>query len=142
MSSSMSRRGSRRRGAAGLVGRTINGVASALACRIWPFGGPSVRRCLDSPRSDLESCMRKHSAVFLALLVFRAAVGLAALPAGIQEVTSVEGITEYRLANGLMVLLFPEPSKQMITVNVTVLVGSGSEGYGETGMAHLLEHMV
>jgi zinc protease len=64
------------------------------------------------------------------------------LPPGIQKVTSVEGITEYRLANGLRVLLFPDPSKPTITVNVTVLVGSGSEGYGEKGMAHLLEHLV
>jgi zinc protease len=55
---------------------------------------------------------------------------------------SVEGITEYRLANGLRVLLFPDPTKQTITVNLTVLVGSRHENYGETGMAHLLEHMV
>jgi zinc protease len=56
---------------------------------------------------------------------------------------SVEGITEYTLTkNGLKVLLFPEPSKPTITVNITYLVGSRHEGYGETGMAHLLEHMV
>src|SRR5690348_7212281 len=59
-----------------------------------------------------------------------------------ERVTSVEGITEYRLANGLRVLLFPDPSKQTITVNMTYLVGSRHENYGETGMAHLLEHMV
>ena len=59
-----------------------------------------------------------------------------------EKVTSVEGITEYRLANGLKVLLFPDPSKSTITVNVTYLVGSRHEGYGESGMAHLLEHMV
>ena len=64
------------------------------------------------------------------------------LPKGIQEVTSVEGITEYRLANGLRVLLFPDSSKPTTTVNVTYLVGSRHENYGETGMAHLLEHMV
>ncbi len=58
------------------------------------------------------------------------------------KVTSVEGITEYRLANGLQVLLFPDPSRPKVTVNLTVLVGSRHEGYGETGMAHLLEHMV
>jgi zinc protease len=57
-------------------------------------------------------------------------------------VTSVEGITEYRLANGLRVLLFPDPSRPQITVNVTYLVGSRHEGYGETGMAHLLEHLL
>ncbi len=59
-----------------------------------------------------------------------------------QKVTTVEGITEYRLPNGLMVLLFPDPSKPTVTVNLTYMVGSRHEGYGETGMAHLLEHMV
>ena len=59
-----------------------------------------------------------------------------------EKVTSVEGITEYRLANGLRVLLFPDLSKQTVTVNVTYLVGSRQENYGETGMAHLLEHML
>ncbi|MEN9364210.1 MAG: hypothetical protein RI903_1519, partial [Bacteroidota bacterium] len=59
-----------------------------------------------------------------------------------EKITSAEGITEYKLANGLKVLLFPDPSKQTITVNITYLVGSRHEGYGETGMSHLLEHMV
>ena len=64
------------------------------------------------------------------------------MPEGIQKVTSVEGITEYRLPNGLKVLLFPDQTKQTITVNITYLVGSRHENYGETGMAHLLEHLV
>lgn len=55
---------------------------------------------------------------------------------------SIEGITEYRLDTGLRFLLFPDPSSSTVTVNLTVLVGSRHEGYGETGMAHLLEHMV
>ncbi|MFC0183963.1 M16 family metallopeptidase [Pseudarcicella hirudinis] len=59
-----------------------------------------------------------------------------------EKVTSAEGITEYKLANGLRVLLFPDPSKQTVTVNITYLVGSRNEGYGETGMSHLLEHLV
>ena len=66
----------------------------------------------------------------------------AKLPAGVTRVTTVEGITEYRLANGLKVLLFPDLSKPTITVNVTYLVGSRQENYGETGMAHLLEHLM
>jgi zinc protease len=64
------------------------------------------------------------------------------LPQGVQKVTSVEGITEYSLPNGLHVLLFPDTSKPKVTVNMTYLVGSRFEGYGETGMAHLLEHML
>ena len=65
-----------------------------------------------------------------------------ALPDGVTKVASVEGITEYQLKNGLRVLLFPDPSKPTVTVNITYLVGSRHEGYGESGMAHLLEHMV
>lgn len=57
-------------------------------------------------------------------------------------VATVEGITEYQLDNGLRVLLFPDPSAPRITVNITYLVGSRHEGYGETGMAHLLEHLL
>ena len=59
-----------------------------------------------------------------------------------KEIASVEGVTEYRLSNGARVLLFPDASKPTLTVNMTVLVGSRHEGYGEAGMAHLLEHMV
>ncbi len=65
-----------------------------------------------------------------------------AVPEGIIKGPTVEGITEYTLDNGLKVLLFPDQSKQQTTVNVTYFVGSRHEGYGETGMAHLLEHMV
>ena len=60
----------------------------------------------------------------------------------IRKVTEVEGITEYRLPNGLKVLLFPDASKPTIMVNITYLVGSRFENYGETGMAHLLEHLM
>ncbi|MDX2090769.1 MAG: pitrilysin family protein [Kofleriaceae bacterium] len=58
------------------------------------------------------------------------------------KVREVEGITEYTLPNGLQVLLVPDPTQSSVTVNVTYLVGSRHEGYGETGMAHLLEHML
>ena len=66
----------------------------------------------------------------------------APLPKGVTLGPSVEGITEYRLANGLKVLLFPDASRPTVTVNVTYLVGSRHENYGETGMAHLLEHLM
>lgn len=72
-----------------------------------------------------------------------AASAKAAAPkAAAKAITTVEGITEYRMANGLRVLFAPDASKPSTTVNVTYLVGSRHENYGETGMAHLLEHMV
>lgn len=64
------------------------------------------------------------------------------LPAGVVAGPAVEGVSEYRLANGLRVLLIPDPSVDTITTNMTYLVGSRHEGYGEAGMAHLLEHML
>ena len=81
--------------------------------------------------------MRRLS-VFLLLAV----ATLAAAADKPVKVASVEGVTEYRLANGGPRAPFPEPSRPTVTVNMTVLVGSRHEGYGETGMAHLLEHMV
>ena len=91
--------------------------------------------------------MRSRLHAYGALGVCTAALILAfgPIPARAAEprkITSVEGITEYRLDNGLRVLLFPDASRPKVTVNLTVLVGSRHEGYGETGMAHLLEHMV
>ncbi|MFN4115570.1 MAG: M16 family metallopeptidase, partial [Inhella sp.] len=67
---------------------------------------------------------------------------LPALAAPLKPVHEVEGIAEYRLANGLQVLLAPDASKPTTTVNVTYRVGSKHENYGETGMAHLLEHLI
>ena len=84
--------------------------------------------------------------LFLALALVaasRATEAVAQQPAvKATHVTTVEGISEHSLPNGLRVLLFPDASKPTITVNITYLVGSRHEGYGETGMAHLLEHLV
>ena len=85
----------------------------------------------------------------IALLTLTALVSLSAgataqptEPVKAAQVASVEGITEYQLPNGLRFLLFPDQSKQQVTVNITYMVGSRHEGYGETGMAHLLEHLL
>ncbi|MFN8289036.1 MAG: pitrilysin family protein [Chitinophagaceae bacterium] len=57
-------------------------------------------------------------------------------------ITTVEGIKEYELNNGLRILLIPDESQTNIAVNIVYKVGSRHEGLGETGMAHLLEHML
>ncbi|HEY7424308.1 MAG TPA: pitrilysin family protein [Gemmataceae bacterium] len=80
-------------------------------------------------------------AICLTLLLGIPAALHAEAPAA-QKVTTIEGISEYRLGNGARILLFPDTSTSKVTVNCTVFVGSRHEGYGETGMAHLLEHMV
>src|SRR5678815_1112617 len=82
--------------------------------------------------------------LFLCLLAFQASWPALAqgLPAGLASVRTVEGVDEYRLDNGLQVLLIPDDSKPTTTVNLTYRVGSRDRNYGETGMAHLLEHML
>jgi zinc protease len=78
-----------------------------------------------------------------ALAVWLAASAFSqSLPSGVQKGASVEGLTEYSFPNGLRVLLFPDASNPKVTVNMTYMVGSRHEGYGETGMAHLLEHLL
>ena len=87
--------------------------------------------------------LQKINKITLAcLLVITSSMAVAKLPKGVEKITSVEGITEYQLKNGLQVLMFPDPSQETITVNITYHVGSKHENYGETGMAHLLEHLV
>jgi zinc protease len=86
--------------------------------------------------------MIRRAAVLAAASLFALST-LAAAAGGVpKKVTEVEGIREYVLDNGLKILLFPDPSKTTVTVNITYLVGSRHEGYGESGMAHLLEHLV
>lgn len=89
---------------------------------------------------------RRMSAPLIAGLLLLACPALAqAAPAAkiaATKVAAVEGITEYRLDNGLRILLAPDSSKPTTTVNVTYEVGSRMEKYGETGMAHLLEHLM
>ncbi|MSU51338.1 MAG: insulinase family protein [Opitutus sp.] len=88
------------------------------------------------PSRTLGSCL------FAALLIVLPSAASAAAAVPPRKVATVEGITEYQFANGLSLLLFPDQSQSKVTVNMTVLVGSRHEGYGETGMAHLLEHLV
>src|SRR6185436_15275389 len=102
-----------------------------------PFGGTSMSKATFS----------RGVAALMAVSALAGCAATSTQPSSppsqnIAQVTTVEGITEYRLANGLQVLLFRDPSKATITVNMTYLVGSVDESYGETGMAHLLEHMM
>jgi zinc protease len=83
--------------------------------------------------------LRIRCAFFLALALFALGAPAADQP---RKVASFEGVDEYRLDNGLRVLLVPAPGVDTVTVLVTYLVGSRHEGYGEKGMAHLLEHML
>ncbi len=81
-----------------------------------------------------------HSILAVGVLVNTTMLSAADAPPSL--VSTIEGISEYRLENGVQVLLYPDETKPTVTVNLTVFVGSRHEGYGEAGMAHLLEHML
>lgn len=59
-----------------------------------------------------------------------------------ERIRSMQGVTEYRLSNHLQVLLAPNDLQTQTYANLVVKAGSAVEGYGEGGMAHLLEHMM
>ncbi|HYE64580.1 MAG TPA: pitrilysin family protein [Pyrinomonadaceae bacterium] len=64
------------------------------------------------------------------------------LPAGVNFVTEADGIREYRLANGMKVLLVENRVAPVATFLVVYRVGSRNEAVGYTGSTHLLEHMM
>lgn len=88
------------------------------------------------------SARKKSAATIFCLVAICVSATVSDVKAEPEQVTSVEGITEYKFDNGMRLLLFPDASKPTVTVNVTYFVGSRHEGYGEAGMAHLLEHML
>src|SRR5437588_5697526 len=64
------------------------------------------------------------------------------LPVSLQFVAEADGIREYRLANGMKVLLVENRVAPVATVMVLYKVGSRNEAVGYTGSTHLLEHMM
>ncbi|MDQ3206890.1 MAG: insulinase family protein, partial [Pseudomonadota bacterium] len=103
----------------------------------------SVRRAIrrNPGRTPMLGALALACALALSGGSAMAAEGVAP-PRGMEAGPCVEGICEYRLDNGLRVLMFPDATKPTVTVNLTYGVGSVHENYGETGMAHLLEHLV
>lgn len=49
---------------------------------------------------------------------------------------------EYRMPNGLRVILAPETNTAVVAVDVTYNAGSRDEAPGKTGLAHFCEHMM
>ncbi len=60
----------------------------------------------------------------------------------IEKVSEDKNVVEYRLPNGLKVLLLENHTAPVITLLVLYKVGSRNEGVGYTGSTHFLEHML
>src|ERR1044071_1463744 len=61
---------------------------------------------------------------------------------GVEFVAEEEGVREFRLANGLKLLLAETRVAPVATFLVLYRVGSRNEAVGHTGATHLLEHML
>jgi zinc protease len=68
-----------------------------------------------------------------------AALALLAAPGAHAQRLAYE---DYRLENGLRVVLAPDPASPTVAVNVWYDVGARDERPGRTGFAHLFEHMM
>lgn len=58
------------------------------------------------------------------------------------QAQGLETVSELRLSNGLQVLLLPNPKAPVVTVQVWYKVGSRNEPLGQSGLAHLTEHLM
>ena len=75
-------------------------------------------------------------------LLSYACLVFAPLAVGAGQVVPKIPIESFALANGLRVILSPDHSSQVVTVNVWYNAGSRNEVRGRTGFAHLFEHMM
>ncbi len=73
---------------------------------------------------------------------FLAATLLAGVMSAMENPLPTLKVEEYKLSNGLTVILHEDHTLPITGVNVTYFVGSKNEKPGRTGFAHLFEHMM
>src|SRR4051812_48223127 len=119
-------------------GETSDTIRRKAVTRTPKSKKPKEHRAMSAAITTLRSrALALGAAVALSMLTLSAQT----LPQGVTKGASLAGITEYTFPNGLRVLLLPDSGSSTMTINVTYLVGSRHEGAGESGMAHLLEHL-
>lgn len=119
----------------GLVGCTITSQSANEAIRSVHEGKIQTQKAVAPPQSTSREVGQER-------VVAKAKTMIEPGSNALTYVRTVEGIDEYQLENGLKVLFFEDEAQPKTLVNITYRVGSVHENYGETGMAHLLEHML
>ena len=77
------------------------------------------------------------------LLLLALTTSAFALPPNVEKVDSFRGVDQYRLkSNDMTIVLVPDHTSPVFTFMVVYHVGSRNEAPGNTGSAHLLEHMI
>ena len=80
--------------------------------------------------------------IILFFLTLTLAVSMTANVSAQSDKLPKVAIKEYKLKNGLRVILQPDDSTPVVAINVWYHVGSKNESPGKTGFAHLFEHMM
>ena len=81
--------------------------------------------------------------LLIALCIAVASLAAHALPANVEHVETLGDLAQYRLkSNGMSLLLHADRSAPVATFMVVYHIGSRNEAPGNTGSAHLLEHMI
>ncbi|MFZ6641619.1 M16 family metallopeptidase [Undibacterium sp. TC4M20W] len=97
----------------------------------------------------MDSTVKMINAIAALLVLFATAAVSAKQPLSLQTnhsqetgtfIREFEGISEYKLSNGLQILLIPDSSVKNTVVNLVYRVGSKNEAPEEKGIAHLFEH--
>ena len=70
-----------------------------------------------------------------------AGVLAAAVPGQAGSPSLADRVIEHKLANGMTVLMVERHQAPIVSVNMTFGVGGVNEQVGQTGLAHLYEHM-
>ena len=95
--------------------------------------------CLNRGRSILAAFHMSHFMVFLFVLAAGLSLNLD-LPLA-ASFGLADRVVEQKLANGLTVLMVERHQTPVVSLNMTFGVGGVNEQVGQTGLAHLYEHM-
>jgi predicted Zn-dependent peptidase len=85
--------------------------------------------------------LRKVSAFLLGVILFLPTVGAYAQSNKGGQLPPIK-YKQFKLPNGLNVIMHVDKSTPIVVVNVWYHVGSKNEVVGKTGFAHLFEHMM
>jgi predicted Zn-dependent peptidase len=101
--------------------------------------------------ADVASCIRNQPRVVTTLHAARFTICSLVMafilafntnvPSYASSSNLAERVIEHRLANGLTVLMVERHQTPIVSINITFAVGGINEQVGQTGIAHLYEHM-
>ncbi|MBX3330031.1 MAG: insulinase family protein [Nitrospira sp.] len=88
-----------------------------------------------------DDLVRRRNNILISCLGVILSLNLNVAPLLAGSSNLAERVIEHRLANGLTVLMVERHQTPVVSINITFAVGGINEQVGQTGLAHLYEHM-